>query len=74
MVPEIWSVTQFFGFFALLSPYGPKKSKFLKNEKKKTNVYLEGQAYDVWLLRYGVQWTQFFVILGHFLPFCLSPP
>ena len=25
--------------------------------------------YDVWFLRYGVQQTEFFVMLGHFLPF-----
>ena len=26
-------------------------------------------SYDVWFLRYGVQQTEFFVILDHFLPF-----
>ena len=25
--------------------------------------------YDIWFLRYEVQWTEFFVILDHFLPF-----
>ena len=63
-------------FFALLPPYGPRKSKFWKNEKKNTwkyyhftNVYHKRQLYDVWFLRYGVQQTEFFVIMDHFLPF-----
>ena len=63
-------------FFALLPLYEPIKSNFEKNEKKKiwryyhfTNVHHKRQSYDVWFLRYGVQRTQFFVILGYFLPF-----
>ena len=57
------------------TPYGPRKSKFWKNEKSNwryyhfTNVYHKWQSYDVWFLRYGVQQTEFFVILDHFLPF-----
>ena len=27
------------------------------------------QSYDVWFPRYGMQWTEFFVILDHFLHF-----
>ena len=27
------------------------------------------QSYDVWFLKYGVQWTEFFIIMDHFLPF-----
>ena len=78
MVPEIWSTTDIIfchsgPFFALLPHYGPKKSKFSKNWKK----YLKmlsfhkdiQQSYDVWFLRYGVQWTECFVILDHLLPF-----
>ena len=34
-----------------------------------TVVYPKWQSYDVWLLRYGVQQTEFFVILDYFLPF-----
>ena len=34
-----------------------------------TNLYYKWQSYDVWFLRYGVQQTEFFVILDHFLPF-----
>ena len=34
-----------------------------------TRVYHEWQSYDVWFLRYDVQQTELFVILGHFLSF-----
>ena len=61
-------------FFAFLLPYGPRKSKLKKKKKiwryyHFTNVYHKWQSYHVWILRYGVQWTNFFVILDHFLPF-----
>ena len=80
MVPEIWSMTDRIfchsgPFFAFLHPYGPRKSKFWKNEKNTwryyhfTNVYHKWQSYDVWFLRYGVQQTEFFVIWDSFLPF-----
>ena len=36
-----------------------------------TVAYPKWQSYDVWLLRYGVQQTEFFVILDYFLPFYL---
>ena len=55
-------------------PKTPKKSKFWKNEKKCwryhhfTQVYQKPQLYEVQFLRYGVRQTEFFVILGHFLP------
>ena len=79
MVPEIQSgVDRIFChstlFFALLLPYGPRKSKFWKNEKNAwrhyhfTNVYHTCQSYDVSFLRYGVQQTEFSVTLHHFLP------
>ena len=80
MVPEIWSMTDRMfchsgPFFALLPPYGPRKSKFWKNEKNTwryyhfTNVYHKWQSHDVWFLRYGAWQTEFFVILDHFLHF-----
>ena len=80
MVPEIWSVTDrmfchYGPFFALLPPYGPRKSKFWKNEKNTwryyhfTHVYHKWQSYDVWFLRYGAWQTKFFVILERFLSF-----
>ena len=61
--------------FNLLLPYGPIKSKFWKNEKNTwryyhfTNVYHKWQSYDMWFFIYGVQQTDFFVILHRFLPF-----
>ena len=80
MAPEIWSATDRVfchsgPFFALLPPYGPRKSKFWKDKKSTTgyyhftNVYHKRQSYDVSYLRYGVQQTEFVVILDHFLPF-----
>ena len=63
-------------FFALLTLYGPRESKFSKKWKKHLKILSfykhKWQSYDVWFLRYGVQWTEFFVILDHFLP--LYPP
>ena len=84
MLTEIWSsVTDtifchFRPFFALLPHYWPRKLKFGKNVKKTwryypfTYVHHKSRSYDVWFLRYKVQRTKFFVILGHFLPF--DPP
>ena len=80
MVPEIWRATDIIFchsglFFALLPPYGPRKSKFWKNEKITwryyhfTTVYHKWQSYDVWFLKCRVQQTEFFVILDHFLHF-----
>ena len=64
-------------FLALLSPYGPRKSKFWKNEQNTwyyhfTNVYHKWKSYDLWFLRYGVQQIEFFVIFNCFWPF--TPP
>ena len=62
---------------ALLAHYWPQKSKFgnVKNSRRYypfTHVHHKSRSYDVWFLRYKVQRTKFFVILGHFLPF--DPP
>ena len=32
-------------------------------------MYKKSQSHDVWFLIYGVQQTEFFVIIDHFLPF-----
>ena len=83
MVPEIWSMTDIFFwhsglFFSLLPSPLPLWTQIIKILKKWkntwtyyhfTNVYHKWQSYDVWFLRYGVQQTEFFVILDHFLPF-----
>ena len=74
MIPEIWSAADINfchsgSFFALLLQYGPRKSKFWKNEKNAwryyhfTNVYHIWQTYDVWFLRYGAWQRKCFVIL-----------
>ena len=63
--------------FSPLLPYGPRNSKFWKNEKiiwrhyHNTNVYHKWQSYDIWLFRYRVQ-QKIFIILNYFLPFYLS--
>ena len=83
MLPDICSATDIifchFGpFFALLPHYWFRKLKFGKNVKSSwihyhfTYVYHKWRSYDVWFLRYKAWRTEFFVILGHFLPF--DPP
>ena len=80
--PQIWSTTDIIfchlrPFFTLLPHYWPWNLKFGKNVKNTwrhypfTHVYHKSRsyAYDVWFLRYKVKWTEFFVILSHFLPF-----
>ena len=63
--------------FALLPHYWPQKLTFEKNVKNTwryypfTHVYHKSRSYDVWFLRYKVQRTEFFVILGHFWPLTL---
>ena len=69
--------TTFLSFWTLFCPFTSlrtQKLKFWENEKKTwryyyfTNVYHEWRSYDVWFLKYGVQRTEFFVILDRFLP------
>ena len=56
-------------------PNNPENQNFEKMGKNAwryhhfTQVYHKWQSYDVWFLRYEEQPTEFFVILGHFLPF-----
>ena len=66
-------------FFALYpSPKNQKNQNFGKMKKKCwrhpnfKQVYGKPQSYEVQFLRYWVRQTEFFVILGHFLP--LYPP
>ena len=78
MVPEIWSTTdRIFSHFgpllALLPPSQPSKSS--KHEKMPGDIILlpmctineDHVMYGSWDIK--AQWTEFFVILGHFLPF-----
>ena len=37
-----------------------------------THLHHKWQSYDIWFQRYGVQLTELFVILEHFLPFYLA--
>ena len=82
MFPDIWSAPDirfchFGSLFTLFPHYWPQKWKFGKNVKTGwsfypfTCVYHKWRSNDVWFLRYKV-WQEFFVILGHFLPF--DPP
>ena len=82
MVPEIWSATDRTfchsgWFFCPFTPLWTQKIKIWKNEKNTwryhfTNVCHKWLSYNVWFLRYVVQWTEFFVILDPF--FALYPP
>ena len=83
MITQIRNATEitfchFRPFFALFPHYWLQKLKLGKNVKNPwryypfTHVYHKSRSYDVWFLRYKVQRTKFFVILGHFLPF--DPP
>ena len=64
--------------FCSFTPLLTRKIKIWKNVKSTsryypfTYVHHKSRSYDVWFLRYKVQRTKFFVILGHFLPF--DPP
>ena len=69
--------TEFLSFWVIFCPLTPVTTRKIINfEKMKTasgeviilHVHQKSQSYDVCLLRYGVQQTEFFVILGHFLP------
>ena len=70
----------FLSFWIIFCPFTPPTNnlKNLNSEKLKkkpwryyhfTNVYHKWQSHDVWFLTYQAWWTEFFVILDHFLPF-----
>ena len=78
LAPEISSMTEFFvilgHFLPFDPPNNPKNQNFEKTKKawryyNFTLVYCKCWSYDVWLLRYQVWQTEFFVILGFFF-FC----
>ena len=84
MVPEIWRTTDIVfchsePFFALLPPYGPRKSKFWKNEKTTQDIILlqmctindSHMMYGSWDMECNTQ--NLFVILDHFWPFTSLP-
>ena len=84
MIYSSWDIEQnklklvILGHFLPFIPLKTPKIKILKNEKicwryhHFTHVYQKSQSYDVRFLRYRVRQAEFFVILGHFLPF--QPP
>ena len=84
MVPEIWSVTNKIFchsglLFVLLPPMDPENQNFEKINKTLEDIIILqmctiNQSYDLWFLSYGVQQTNIFVILDHFLPFYPPPP
>ena len=55
----------FFSFCTIFFPFTPPPP----SPPCFTQVYHKWQSYDIWFLRYQLQQTDFFVILGHFLPF-----
>ena len=68
----------FLSFWTVFSPFSPLTTQKIKNFEKITkawinyhftHVYHKWQLYDVWLLRYWAQQTEYFVILDHFCPF-----
>ena len=66
----------FLSFWTVFSPFIPLWTQKIKIKKKmektpKISSFYKHkwQSYDVWFLRYGVQWAEFFVILDYFLPF-----
>ena len=75
---DIWCVTDViifhFGlFFALFTPspltawekkMSKKQTKKTPRDKPFTHVHHKSRSYDVWFLKYKVQRTEFFVILG----------
>ena len=81
MVSEIWSAKDrifcHYGLFFLpfCPSIDPENQNFEKNEKNTwryyhfTNVYHKWQSYDKCFFKYGLQQTNVFVILDHFLPF-----
>ena len=77
VVPEMQSETEFFVVLDHFLPFYPPnnlKIKILKKWKKSSGdiiilyMHHKWQTY-VWLLRYGAQQTEFFVILDRFLTF-----
>ena len=64
----------FWTVFTLLAPYDQENKNFLKMRKtpedvKTSQIFTINESYDFWFLSYGVQRTEHFVILDHFLPF-----
>ena len=71
---SLWAI---FCPFTSLPPQMILNNKILKKMKKmpediiilNIHVYHKWRSYDTWFLKYKVQQTEIFNILGHFLPF-----
>ena len=80
-----WDRHNVLSFWAICCPFtNPNSSlmipkiKFLRKTWKRMpgdiillyiHVYHKWRSYDLWFLKYKVQQTEIFIILGHFLPF-----
>ena len=76
-----WDRQTFLSFWAIFCPFTSPlmilNIKILKKMKKMPgdiillyiHVYHKWRSYDIWFLKYKVQQTESFNILGHFLPF-----
>ena len=79
MVPEIWNTTEPFlilDYFLPIYPPNNLENLTFEKMKKKTpgdiiilHKYTINNNHDVWFLRYEVEQTKVFVILGQFCPF-----
>ena len=73
---KVWK-TEFFVILGDFLPFYLTNNPLNQNfEKTKTlrdiiilNMCTINNNHNVWFLTYGVQWTEFFVILDHFFPF-----
>ena len=86
MMHDFWVIKRnrqnLLSFWTIFCPFTPlnQKIKILKIQKDTwryhyfTQLHHKWQSYDVWFLRYAVQQTEFFVILGHFFPFYPTNP
>ena len=77
-----WDRHNFLSFWVIFCPFTnpqPKKQNFEKKRKKLSgdnillyiHVHHKWRSYDIKFLKYKVQQTEIFSILGHFLPFHL---
>ena len=73
-----WERHNLLTFWVIFRPFTPlttQKTNILKKWKQHLETFSfytcvsKSQSYHVCFLRYGVQQTEFFLILGHFCPF-----
>ena len=70
-----WDRQNFLSFWTIFCPFALYKNQNFNIEKNTwryyhfTHLHHKWQSCDVWFLSYGVQWTEFFIILDCFLLF-----